>query len=67
MAAKKTTFELTKQYELGNGGILLHVWDGLEKGLRLEIGKARLKLYRANAKKPTWEGTWEEFVAKLQS
>ena len=65
--AKRTFATINQEVDLQNKGIELEFWNDDAKGGRLAIKKASIEWYEANAKKPTWSGSWEELATALSN
>lgn len=65
--AKTTTATIHQEVELQNKGVEIEFWDDETKGGRLVLKKASIEWYEANAKNPTWTGTWEELATALSN
>jgi hypothetical protein len=63
--AKRTEATIHQKVELQNKGIEIAFWNDDTKGGRLVVKKATIEWYEANAKTPTWTGTWEELATAL--
>jgi hypothetical protein len=65
--AKTTIAQILQEVDLQNKGIEIQFWEDDSKGGRLVVKKATIEWYEANAKNPTWSGTWEELATALSN
>jgi len=63
--AHYTCLRVKQDVWLEKTGVHIHVWEGNLKGGRLVITKRKVKWFEPNAKKPTWQGTWQKFSGQM--
>jgi hypothetical protein len=65
--AKETVVTVHQEVTLEKKGIEINVWEGGIKGGRLVITKSTVAWFAPNAKKATWEGSWEDLAKTLSN
>jgi len=65
--AKITYAHIHQEVELRNKGVEFDFYNDGSKGGTLYVKKATIEWFEANAKIPTWSGTWEELATALST